>query len=93
MLNWEQRKILLLPLLKKYQSLHETEGIEAIVAKGDLISQAQSGNIEVIAKQNISLTSTTEGMTFTAAKTLTFTCAGGAYIRLSGGNIGIRLPW
>ncbi len=31
-------------------------------------------------------------MTFTAAKTLTFTCAGGAYIRLSGGNIELGCP-
>lgn len=86
------KKNITLAASEKISIFTETEGIEAIVAKGDLISQAQSGNIEVIAKQNISLTSTTEGMTFTAAKTLTFTCAGGAYIRLSGGNIELGCP-
>lgn len=86
------KKNITLAASEKISIFTETEGIEAIVAKGDLISQAQSGNIEVIAKQNISLTSTTDGMTFTAAKTLTFTCAGGAYIRLSGGNIELGCP-
>lgn len=86
------KKNITLAASEKISIFTETEGVEAIVAKGDIISQAQSGNIEVIAKQNISLTSTTEGMTFTAAKTLTFTCAGGAYIRLSGGNIELGCP-
>ena len=86
------KKNITLAASEKISIFTETEGIEAIVAKGDLISQAQSGNIEVIAKQNISLTSTTKDMTFTAAKTLTFTCAGGAYIRLSGGNIELGCP-
>ena len=86
------KKNITLAASEKISIFTETEGVEAIVAKGDIISQAQSGNIEVIAKQNISLTSTTKDMTFTAAKTLTFTCAGGAYIRLSGGNIELGCP-
>ncbi|WP_163341767.1 DUF2345 domain-containing protein, partial [Escherichia coli] len=52
------KKNITLAASEKISIFTETEGIEAIVAKGDLISQAQSGNIEVIAKQNISLTST-----------------------------------
>ncbi|HEL8697466.1 TPA: DUF2345 domain-containing protein, partial [Klebsiella pneumoniae] len=86
------KKNITLAASEKISIFTETEGVEAIVAKGDIISQAQSGNIEVIAKQNISLTSTTKDMTFTAAKTLTFTCVGGAYIRLSGGNIELGCP-
>ncbi|HBU5930241.1 TPA: DUF2345 domain-containing protein, partial [Klebsiella quasipneumoniae subsp. quasipneumoniae] len=70
----------------------EDEGVETIAAKGDLVSQSQSGNIETIAKQNISLVSTTENITLTAAKTLTLACAGGAYVRLSGGNIELGCP-
>ncbi|WMU71614.1 type VI secretion system tip protein VgrG [Enterobacter bugandensis] len=86
------KKNITLAASEKISIFTETEGIETIAAKGDLISQAQSGNIEVIAKKNISVTSTTEDMTFTAAKTLTLTCAGGAYIRLSGGNIELGCP-
>ncbi|HDR2490126.1 TPA: type VI secretion system tip protein VgrG [Enterobacter bugandensis] len=86
------KKKITLAASEKISIFTETEGIETIAAKGDLISQAQSGNIEVIAKKNISVTSTTEDMTFTAAKTLTLTCAGGAYIRLSGGNIELGCP-
>lgn len=77
---------------KKISLFTESEGIETIAAKGDLITQAQSGNIETIAKQNISLTSATENITLTAGKTLTLACAGGAYIRLSGGNIELGCP-
>ncbi|PVZ78536.1 type VI secretion system tip protein VgrG [Serratia sp. S1B] len=77
---------------KKISIFTENEGIETIAAKGDLVSQAQSGNIDTVAKNNISLTSTTENITLTAAKTLTLNCAGGAYIRLSGGNIELGCP-
>lgn len=47
------KKNITLAASEKISIFTETEGIEAIVAKGDLISQAQSGNIEVIAKQNV----------------------------------------
>lgn len=77
---------------EKISLFTESEGIEAIAAKGDLISQAQSGNIEAVAKRDISLTSTSENIMLTAAKTLTLNCAGGAYIRLSGGNIELGCP-
>lgn len=77
---------------KKISIFTECEGVETIAAKGDLISQAQSGNIDIVAKHNISLTSTTDNITLTAAKTLTLNCAGGAYIRLSGGNIELGCP-
>lgn len=77
---------------KKISIFTEDEGVETIAAKGDLVSQSQSGNIEAIAKQNISLVSTTENITLTAAKTLTLACAGGAYVRLSGGNIELGCP-
>ncbi|WP_337261587.1 MULTISPECIES: type VI secretion system Vgr family protein [unclassified Serratia (in: enterobacteria)] len=77
---------------KKISLFTESEGVETIAAKGDLISQAQSGNIDTVAKHNISLTSTSENITLTAAKTLTLNCAGGAYIRLSGGNIELGCP-
>ncbi len=77
---------------KKISLFIENEGLEVIAARDDIISQAQSGNIEQIAKKNISLTSTTENITFTAAKTLTLSCAGGAYIRISGANIELGCP-
>ncbi|HHA0034222.1 TPA: type VI secretion system Vgr family protein [Yersinia enterocolitica] len=77
---------------KKISLFTESEGVETIAAKGNLISQAQSGNIDIVAKHNISLTSTTDNITLTAAKTLTLNCAGGAYIRLSGGNIELGCP-
>lgn len=86
------KKNIALAAFQKISLFSETQGIEAIAARGDLISQAQSGNIEAVAKQNISLTSTTENITLTAAKTLTLTCAGGAYIRLSEGNIELGCP-
>ncbi|TDS97886.1 type VI secretion system secreted protein VgrG [Rahnella sp. BIGb0236] len=86
------KKNISLAASKKISIFTEDEGVETIAAKGDLVSQAQSGNIETIAKRDISLTSTTESITLTAAKTLTLACAGGAYIRLSGGNIELGCP-
>lgn len=91
-IEWGAKKNITLAASKKISIFTENEGIEAIAAKGELISQAQSGNIETIAKQNISLVSTTENITLTAAKTLTLACAGGAYIRLSEGNIELGCP-
>ncbi len=70
----------------------ENEGIESIAAKGDLVTQAQSGNISTVAKNTISVTSTSADISLTAAKTLTLNCAGGAYIRLSGENIELGCP-
>ena len=77
---------------QKISLFTENEGIESIAAKGDLVTQAQSGNISTVAKNTISVTSTSADISLTAAKTLTLNCAGGAYIRLSGENIELGCP-
>jgi type VI secretion system secreted protein VgrG len=86
------KKNISLAASKKISFFTENEGVETIASKGDLVSQAHSGNVVTIAKKNISLTSTTEDIVLTAAKSLTLTCAGGAFIRLSDGNIELGCP-
>lgn len=66
-------------------------GIKLIAAKGKLKIQAQKDSIEALACKNITLTSHEDSVTITAAKEILLNC-GGAYIKLSNGNIELGCP-
>ena len=65
--------------------------IKLFAAKGKIEMQAQSDNIELTAEKDVKLLSTSQNIDFAAAKSITVT-AGGAYIKLEGGNIDLHTP-
>ncbi|CFQ58279.1 Rhs element Vgr protein [Yersinia aleksiciae] len=67
------------------------QGMKLFAAKGKVEIQAQDDDIEALAKKDITITSVEGTVTVTAAKELVLTC-GGAYIKLSGGNIELGCP-
>ncbi len=71
--------------------LAQKMGMKLFAAKGKVEIQAQDDNIEALAKKDITVTSVEGTVTVTAAKELVLTC-GGAYIKLSGGNLELGCP-
>ncbi|NHZ41755.1 type VI secretion system Vgr family protein [Massilia aquatica] len=65
--------------------------IRSIANKGKLIQQAQHNAIEITADKSITMLSTKDHILMAADKHITLT-SGGAYIKLSGGNIEIVCP-
>ncbi|ELY4521050.1 type VI secretion system tip protein VgrG [Cronobacter muytjensii] len=66
--------------------LAQKAGIKLFAAKGKVEIQAQDDALDVMAKQDISVTSHDGNILITAKKALTLNC-GGAYITLENGNI------
>ncbi|WP_407080835.1 DUF2345 domain-containing protein, partial [Enterobacter hormaechei] len=66
-------------------------GMKLFAAKGKVAIQAQDDALEATAKKDITVTSVEGRVEITAAKELVVNC-GGAYIKLSGGNIEIADP-
>jgi type VI secretion system secreted protein VgrG len=66
-------------------------GMKLFAAKGKVEIQAQDDNIEALAKKDVTVTSVEGRVEITAATELVVNC-GGAYIKLSGGNIEIADP-
>ncbi|MDE9608229.1 type VI secretion system Vgr family protein [Citrobacter sp. BNK-39] len=66
-------------------------GIRLFAAKGKVEIQAQDDGIDTVAKKDITITSVEGKMLVTAADELVLNC-GGAYIKLSGGNVEIGCP-
>ncbi|WP_145493089.1 DUF2345 domain-containing protein [Yersinia aleksiciae] len=71
--------------------LAQKMGMKLFAVKGKVEIQAQDDNIEALAKKDITVTSVEGTVTVTAAKELVLTC-GGAYIKLSGGNLELGCP-
>lgn len=67
------------------------QGMQLLAAKGKLNIQAQSDALSVIAQENLEIQSLEGKVTVSAQQELTLTC-GGAYIKLSGGNIELGCP-
>ncbi|UVC28865.1 type VI secretion system Vgr family protein [Pantoea sp. SOD02] len=67
------------------------EGMQLIAGAGKLDIQAQKGELNAAAQQDITISSAEGKVTVSASQELTITC-GGAYIKLSGGNIEIGAP-
>jgi type VI secretion system secreted protein VgrG len=66
-------------------------GMKLFAAKGKVEIQAQDDNIEALAKKDVTVTSVEGRVEITAATELVVNC-GGAYIKLSGGNIELGAP-
>ncbi len=67
------------------------QGMKMFAAKGKVEIQAQDDNLEALAKKDVQLTSAEGKVTVTASSELVLTC-GGAYIKISGGNIELGAP-
>ena len=67
------------------------ETLKLIAAKGKIMVQAQSGEIEATADQAIKITSVSASQFWAAKADITCVC-GGAYVKISGGNIEIHAP-
>ena len=67
-------------------------GITLIAAQGDTQIQAQSGPLQIAAKQQLSIQSETANIDWAAAKKITLATAGGASIVIEGGNITVMCP-
>lgn len=66
-------------------------GMKLFAAKGKVEIQAQDDGLDVIAKKDVTVTSVEGKVEITAATELVVNC-GGAYIKLSGGNIELGCP-
>ncbi|ULH11527.1 type VI secretion system tip protein VgrG [Serratia marcescens] len=66
-------------------------GMKLFAAKGKVEIQAQDDGLDAIAKKDVTITSTEGRVEITAATELIVNC-GGAYIKLSGGNIEVGCP-
>lgn len=66
-------------------------GMKLLAAKGKVEIQAQDDALDVIAKKDVTLTTTEGKINITATTELVINC-GGAYIRLSDGNIELGCP-
>jgi type VI secretion system secreted protein VgrG len=69
----------------------QNAGIKLFAGKGKVELQAQSDNIEITADKTVKVISTADAVAVTAQKEITLT-AGGATIRLAGGNIYVHAP-
>nr|WP_312854473.1 DUF2345 domain-containing protein [Paludibacterium denitrificans] len=65
--------------------------LKLIAAKGKVQVQAQSGEMELTADQDVTVTSCKGKVTIAASQEILLT-SGGGYIRLKGGNIEIHCP-
>ncbi|EPI7968824.1 type VI secretion system tip protein VgrG [Cronobacter sakazakii] len=71
--------------------LAKQAGMKLFAAKGKVEIQAQDDALEALAKKEVTVTSTEGRVDITAATELVINC-GGAYIRLSDGNIELGCP-
>src|SRR5690606_24993166 len=67
------------------------ETIKLIAAKGNVLIQAQSNDVELTADKKITITACKENLTATAGKEFLLQ-SGGGYIRISGGNVERHCP-
>ena len=84
-------KSLVASIAEKISLFVQNAGMKVFAAKGKIEIQAHSGNIELTAQKTLSLVSATDSIE-AAAKQEIFLTAGGAYIRISDGNIEMHAP-
>jgi type VI secretion system secreted protein VgrG len=84
-------KSLIASVAEKLSLFVQNAGMKLFAAKGKVEIQAQSDNIELTAQKTLMLLSATETIEAAAKQEILLT-SGGAYIRLSGGNIEIHAP-
>ncbi|HFS3917764.1 TPA: type VI secretion system Vgr family protein [Escherichia coli] len=71
--------------------LSRNQGMQLLAAKGRVIIQAQSDDLSMSSQQNLDIQSSEGKVTVSANQELILAC-GGAYIKLSGGNIELGCP-
>jgi type VI secretion system secreted protein VgrG len=71
--------------------LANNQGMQLLAGKGQVDIQAQTDALSMIAQKDISIESTEDKVIITAGQELLLKC-GGAYIKLSGGNIELGCP-
>ncbi|MFM0492385.1 DUF2345 domain-containing protein, partial [Paraburkholderia graminis] len=69
----------------------QNAGMKLFAAKGKVEIQAHTDNVEITAQKTLRLLSATEKVEAAANQEILLT-SGGAYIRISGGNIEIHAP-
>jgi len=84
-------KSLLASVLDKISLFAQNAGMKLFAAKGKVEIQAHSDNIELTAQKTVKVTSTMESIEVASAKGILLT-SGGAYIRISNGNIEVHAP-
>jgi type VI secretion system secreted protein VgrG len=84
-------KSLLASVGEKISLFVQNAGIKLFAAKGKVEIKAQSDNVEFTAQKTLRLLSATEKIEAAADQEILLT-SGGAYIRISGGNIDIHAP-
>ncbi|MFM0366225.1 type VI secretion system Vgr family protein [Paraburkholderia sediminicola] len=84
-------KSLLVSVAEKISLFAQNAGMKLFAAKGKVEIQAQGDNLEITAQKTLKLLSVTERIDAAAKQEILLT-AGGAYVRISGGNIEIHAP-
>lgn len=68
------------------------KGLTLISGRGDMEVQAQSGTMQMAAKDKLTVQSATAHVDWAAAKRISMSTAGGANITIEGGNIRVQCP-
>ncbi|MGN6809029.1 MAG: type VI secretion system tip protein TssI/VgrG, partial [Trinickia sp.] len=84
-------KSLFAAVAEKISLFVQNAGMKLFAAKGKVEIQAQSDAIELTAQKTVKILSTTERIELASAKEILLT-SGGAYIRISNGNVEIHAP-
>ncbi|KAA0088123.1 type VI secretion system tip protein VgrG [Paraburkholderia sp. T12-10] len=84
-------KSLLASVAEKISLFVQNAGMKLFAAKGKVEIQAHSDNIELTAQKTVKVMSTMENIEVASAKGILLT-SGGAYIRISNGNIEVHAP-
>ena len=84
-------KSLLASVGEKISLFVQNAGMKLFAAKGKVEIQAQNDNLEITAQKTLKLLSATERIDAAAKQEILLT-SGGAYVRISGGNIEIHAP-
>ncbi|MGF6993828.1 type VI secretion system Vgr family protein [Paraburkholderia sp. GAS32] len=84
-------KSLLVSVAEKISLFAQNAGMKLFAAKGKVEIQAQGDNLEITSQKTLKLLSATERIDAAAKQEILLT-AGGAYVRISGGNIEIHAP-
>ncbi|HEY4541415.1 MAG TPA: type VI secretion system Vgr family protein [Noviherbaspirillum sp.] len=67
-------------------------GLQLIAAKGEIDLQAQSGTLDIKAKELVDIISANSHIDWAAAKSISLSTAGGANITIADGNITVQCP-
>lgn len=84
-------KSLIASVGEKLSLFVQNAGMKLFAGKGKIELQAQSDNVEITADKTVKIISTSDAVNVMAEKEITLT-AGGATIRLAGGNIYVHAP-